>query len=505
MRLAKIVATLGPASSDPEIVRAMIRAGMDVARLNTSHGTLAGHAKMVKVVRDAAAAEDKPVAILLDLAGAKLRTGPCAGDGVVELRAGESIELMPGESESSSERIYVSYERLAEDVLPGQRVLLADGDAELIAEEPTGTGLRCRVIDGGEIGPRKGVAFPDSDLALPALTDDDEAAIEMGVREKVDYFGLSFVGQASDVRRVKDRVAFHGGDTMVIAKIERRQAVERLEEILIEADGAMVARGDLGVELPLEQVPIEQGRIIRASSRKLRPVITATQMLDSMIDSLRPTRAEASDVANAIWDLSDAVMLSGETAVGRYPVQTVAMMDRIVRAAESAPPQKDAPAPDLETDNHSFVIADATRRMVEYDDNIKAIVCFSTSGTTAFLLSKVHARVPIYALSPYVQTIRRLALARAVVPLDCQLPDNAEEMLTMATACWLVGGISRVGPRWWWCRAFPCRREGPRTSSIYTGWEAEDGAGNALIVVPGGSTLRPFPDSSMVERAAVNR
>lgn len=424
VRLAKIVATLGPASAKPETVRAMIRAGMDVARLNAAHGTVAERAAAVRTVREAAEAEGKAMAILLDLAGAKIRTGA----GSVTLLEGDVVDLRAGRGRSGGGLIYVDYEDLAGDVRPGERVLLADGEAELEVLEGSAGGLRCRVLAGGRVGTRKGVAFPDSELRLEVPTVADREAVEWGSREGVDYLGLSFTGAASHVAALKQQVRELGGAAMVIAKIERRVAVERLEEILEVADGVMVARGDLGVELPLETVPLEQRRIIQAASRRLRPVITATQMLESMVEAPRPTRAEASDVANAVWDGSDAVMLSGETAVGRHPVEAVAMMDRLIRAAESEEEANAGPPPVLETDNHSFVIAAAARRMTEYDRKIAAIVSFSTSGATAFLLSKVRPRVPVFALTPFESTMRRLALARGVVPLACPLPDSAEEM-----------------------------------------------------------------------------
>ncbi|MGI8927660.1 MAG: pyruvate kinase [Tepidiformaceae bacterium] len=439
MRRTKIVCTLGPASLRPETIAAMIRADMDVARLNTSHCTIAEHLHAVEVVREVAAAEKKPVAVLFDLGGPKLRTGATEGGRPLELQAGAAIQLTSESVTGSEARISVEYPRLAEDVRAGDRVLIDDGDIELQVEQVTAAGLDCRVVFGGLLGPRKGVSFPASTLTMPALTDRDREAIEAGVRGGADFFALSFVRDASDIAGTRSLINSLGADTPIIAKIERRQAVENLDAILAEADGAMVARGDLGVELPPEDVPVQQRRIIAAASRNMIPVITATEMLESMIESPRPTRAESSDVANAVWDRSDAVMLSGETAIGRYPVEAVAMMDRIIRAAEGADTTDADRTPALEADDHSFVVALAARRIVESDPNMRAIVCFTRSGYTAFLLSKVHPNAPIFALTPNDLVCRRLALARSVVPLFAPVVDSSERMLRMVDSLLIDG------------------------------------------------------------------
>jgi pyruvate kinase len=282
--------------------------------------------------------------------------------------------------------ITVEYPRLTEDVMAGERVLLDDGKIELEVLRSSPEGLDCRVLSGGLLSAHKGVAFPATNLTTPALTDRDKECIEVGVSAGVDYFGL--------------------------------------------ADGAMVARGDLGVELLPEDVPIQQRRIIAAAARNKIPVITATQMLESMVDSPRPTRAEASDVANAVWELSDALMLSEETAVGRYPVEAVAMMDRIIRRAEGAAAEFDRDVMATpENDDHSLVVALAARRIVESDPNMRAVVCFTNSGYTAQLLSKVHPNAPIFAISPHENITRRLALARGVVPIRSDLVGTSEKLL----------------------------------------------------------------------------
>jgi len=408
----------------------MIRAGMDVVRLNTSHGTLEGHVEAVRLVRRVSEETEKPIAILMDLSGPKLRTGETEFGRALELQAGQSVRLTNRDVPGTEQLIPVEYPRLTEDVRAGERVLLDDGKLELEVTQASPEGLDCRVLTGGLLGPHKGVSFPATNLTTPALTDRDRECIRAGIEAGVDYFGLSFVRDADDIVRTRQFIADLGAEVPIIAKIERRQAVENLDDVLAEADGAMVARGDLGVELPPEDVPIQQRRIIAAAARNKIPVITATQMLESMVDSPRPTRAEASDVANAVWDLSDALMLSEETAVGKYPVESVAMMDRIIRRAESAQSEFDREATYTpETDDHSLVVALAARRIVESDPNMRGVACFTNSGYTALLLSKVHPNAPIFGISPHESVTRRLALARGVIPLCGALVASSESLL----------------------------------------------------------------------------
>jgi pyruvate kinase len=430
-RRAKIVCTLGPASESVEAIRAMIRAGMDVARLNTSHGTIAHHIEVCSRVRIAAGAENKPIAVLLDLGGPKLRTGDLGEGGPVHLAGGSMVHVVSGSGVSADSRISIDYPSLYDDVSVGDPILLDDGAIELTVVEHTGDGLACRVVFGGILGAKRGVAMPSTRLTLPSITARDEEAIKAGVQMNVDFFAQSFVREAADLTAARSRINAAGGDVPIVAKIERRMAIDNLDEVLAEADGAMVARGDLGVELPPEDVPIQQRNIIASAARHKIPVITATQMLESMINSPRPTRAEASDVANAVWDMSDALMLSGETAVGRYPVEAVEMMDRIIRRAESAPGESTPPAPEAGMDDHSYVIALAARRIVESDPNLKAVVCFTSSGYTAVLMSKVHPAVPIYALSPSEQVVRRLSLARGVVPFRTRMANTADAVFDL--------------------------------------------------------------------------
>jgi len=428
-RRTKIVCTLGPASLNPATLTAMLRAGMDVARLNTSHGTVQDHLDAIDLVRATSASVGKPIAILMDLGGPKLRTGPVPNGVPLQLHAGDTVRLETPPTPPREGLIIVDYPHLATDVRADDRVLLDDGAVELLVEHTDAGGLECRVIHGGTLSAGRGVSFPDSLLTLPALTDRDRAAVSAGVRAGVDLFALSFVRAFEDVVEARALLAENGSDTPIIAKIERRQALSGLDDILAEADGAMVARGDLGVELPPEEVPLQQRRIIASAATHMVPVIIATQMLESMVESPRPTRAESSDVANGVWAYADALMLSQETAVGHYPVEAVAMMDRIIRRAESVLPPDMPRELDENADDHSLVVALAARRIVESDPNMRAIVCFTRSGYTAFLLSKVHPQANILAVTPSEAVGRRLNLARGVVPVLASEVNSTEEML----------------------------------------------------------------------------
>lgn len=461
MRRTKIVATIGPASFDRDIIAGMIRAGMDVARLNTSHGTLQSHAHAAALIREVAAGEGRHVGVLMDLAGPKLRTGETADGRPIELIPGEPLRLVDHSVPGTSRVLTVEYPGLYQDVQAGETVLLDDGQVELVVEEVTPEGLDCRVVVGGPLGPHKGVSFPHTNLTTPALTAKDMEAIRAGVEASVDYFGLSFVRDAADIIRTRDFIGSLGHDIPIVAKIERRQAVENLNEILAEADGAMVARGDLGVELPPEDVPIQQRRIIASAARNMIPVITATQMLESMITAPRPTRAEASDVANAVWDLSDALMLSGETATGRYPVESVAMMNRIITRAEGAiSGAETATAPAPEIDDHSYVIALAARRIVEFDANIRGVACFTKSGYTAMLLSKVHPDATVFGISPSEAICRRLALARGVIPVLSTTATSSEELLHTVDDALLGGHHLALGDEVVVVASLPVRAQG---------------------------------------------
>ncbi len=447
MRRTKIVCTLGPASCTAETISAMVRAGMDVVRLNTSHGTMNEHLATVTLVRAVAAAEGKQVGILMDLSGPKLRTGGTQDGRSLVLQIGGHTQLTNAEIPGTEDRFTVEYPRLTQDVVAGDRVLLDDGKIELVVTNVAPSGVDCSVITGGLLGPHKGVSFPNTNLTMPALTARDQEYMKAGVTAGVDFFALSFVRDADDIVRARNLLSSLGADTPIIAKIERRQAVENLDAILAEADGAMVARGDLGVELPPEEVPVQQRRIIASAGKNMIPVITATQMLESMVDSPRPSRAESSDVANAVWDLSDALMLSEETAIGRYPVETVAMMDRIIRRAEDAANAETERITWMtrDTDDHSYVVALAARRIVESDPNMRAVVCFTRSGYTAFLLSKVHPNAPVYAVTPNESVCRRLSLARSVIPILGPVVEHTGQMLETVDRLLTEGGYVAEG------------------------------------------------------------
>jgi len=333
-RLTKIVATLGPASWSPAAIERLIRSGLDVARLNFSHGDAATHLLTARRIRSAAKRAGREVAILADLCGPKIRLGTFRGTDTLQLETGSILSLTPRNIEGGPDRISVSHRGLVRDLVKGRRVLLADGRIVLEVESLQGGEARCRVVEGGEIRERAGVNLPDSEVSARNPTAKDLRDLETALELGADWIALSFVQTAGDVQRLKRRIAKLGSEVPVIAKIEKPQAIEELDAILDTADGVMVARGDLGVECPPEDVPLLQKLLIREAHRRALPVITATQMLESMITQSRPTRAEASDVANAILDGTDAVMLSAETAVGKHPIATVKMMDRIARRVE---------------------------------------------------------------------------------------------------------------------------------------------------------------------------
>ena len=334
MRRTKIVATLGPACESEEAVEALVQAGVDVFRLNFSHGQRGWHEKALTRIRAAAEKAARPVAVMQDLQGPRLRTGPLKDPGGVELERGDTLRIVPGDFPGDAETISTTYGELPRDVSPGQTLLLSDGMIELDVERVEGDEVVCSVRFGGTLGEHDGVNLPGVKLSISSPTEKDLEDIEFAVEHDVDYIALSFVQAAEDIVRLKDALRERGAEIPVIAKIEKPEAVEALDGVLEAADGVMVARGDLGIEMETEAVPPAQKRIIRAANTAARPVITATQMLESMIEHPRPTRAEASDVANAILDGTDAVMLSGETAVGRYPFRAVETMRRVAEQAE---------------------------------------------------------------------------------------------------------------------------------------------------------------------------
>jgi pyruvate kinase len=428
MRRTKIIATLGPASSDPVVLARMIRGGMDVARLNFSHGTNADHTRAIRRVRHASQRVGRTVGLLLDLQGPRLRVGEFDG-GSVRVASGATVLVTNTHGKGTAGRIPVLYSSLMQDVSAGDRVLIDDGKVILRVIGKGKGGLRCRVLAGGVVSDHKGVNFPGVRLSAPSMTPKDRRDLAFGLEMGVDFVALSFVRRAEDITGLRRLLRRAQRPPMLIAKIERREAIENLESILDVADGVMVARGDLGVEYPAERVPILQKRIIERANAREVLVITATQMLETMVSSATPTRAEASDVANAIFDGTDAVMLSAETAVGRFPDKAVATMARIASEADEfvgtkrAPRRSDGTA--LVSPTHALA---HTAFQAAREIRARALVIFTHTGYSARLVSKSRPQAPIIALTPLGSTCRRLALSWGVVAVEVPRWRTAERM-----------------------------------------------------------------------------
>jgi pyruvate kinase len=445
IRRTKIVCTIGPASEKERVLREIVRAGMDVARINFSHGNHVTHAFNIALIRRLAQEEGRVLAILGDLQGPKLRIGEIAG-GKALLRPGKELSLTTRPVPGDAILVNLPHPELVRDVRPGDRILLDDGLLELEALETTETDIRCRVITGGYLGSHKGVSVPGGHLSLPALTAKDYQNVAFAIEQKVDYLALSFVRRATDLMELKDLLAEKEAHIPVVAKIEKREALEAFDDILAASDGVMVARGDLGIEIPAEEVPIHQKQIIHKANRVGLPVITATQMLDSMIRNPRPTRAEASDVANAILDGTDAIMLSGETAIGKYPVEAVRTMDRIARTTEQAIPygewtQKAVMAP-------SFTPTDAISQAtceIALELSAKIIITSTTSGYTARMVAKHRPVIPIIAVTPNLDTRQRLALVWGVQPFMVESFVDTDQMIATTVKKALAEGLVQSG------------------------------------------------------------
>jgi pyruvate kinase len=445
MARTKIVCTLGPACDEPEIVRGMIRAGMDVARVNFSHGDQASHARRISQVRRLAREEGQALAILCDLQGPRFRVGEIPG-GAITLNPGAIVTLTTRAAADGPGEIALPHADLVAAVEAGQRLLLDDGQLELRVESVTNTDLVCRVVTGGALRSNKGVNAPGVALSCPSLTDKDHDDARFALEHGADYLALSFVRRAADIDDLRSFLRSHGARTPIIAKIEKAEALGAFEEILEAADGVMVARGDLGVETPAEEVPLHQKRILKACNRVGKPSITATQMLQSMIDSPRPTRAEASDVANAVLDGSDAVMLSGETAVGRYPVQAVEMMNRVVTIAEDQLDSDEWMRRVGEPTQASEAIARATVE-VAHELGAAAIMPSTISGQTARLVARYRPHVPILAATPRADTCNQMALVWGVIPLLVPEYKATDEMIELTTRAAVEAGLLHAGDR----------------------------------------------------------
>lgn len=434
--LTTIVATLGPASESPEMVRALILAGVGVFRLNFSHGDLEGHARRLRTVREVAASLDVSVACLGDLQGPKIRVGKIGSEvGAAHASGGGAVDVVPGQEVVLSREVDtaalrpvaggvepvlpVTYKGLIDEVKPGDKVLINDGAVRMVAvERDSARGeLRCRVVVGGRVSSGKGINLPDTHVSLPAVTDRDWECATWGVEQGIDYLALSFVRDAADVEQLRAGVCAGGAWVPIIAKIEMPEAVANLESIIEAADGIMVARGDLGVEMDIPIVPIAQKRIVAACRSQGKPCIVATQMLETMIENAQPTRAEATDVANAIFEGADAVMLSGETAVGRHPLEVVQIMSRIVAAAEAhlaGQPQVHNPPTRLAASHRGTAALAHGAWHIAKDLSAKAVVCWSQNGGTARYLSQNRFNIPIVAYSSSPAATRQMALLRGV-------------------------------------------------------------------------------------------
>lgn len=433
-RRAKIVCTIGPASHSERMIRLLMRAGMDVARLNFSHGTHAEHARVIRRLRKVAAAEARTIAILQDLQGPKIRTGRLKAGKPVLLKPGAHVMITPRDVPGTESVIATTFPNLADEVAPGSRILLSDGKLSLLVLAIHGRDVECEVIDGGSLSEHQGINIPGSVASLPSLTEKDYKDLAFGLNHGIDMVAISFVRTANDVMEAKRFMMAHGGSVPVIAKLEKPQAIDNLEAILDVSEGVMVARGDLGVEVPPERVPIIQKHVIARAMEWRKPVITATQMLESMIQNPRPTRAEASDVANAVFDGTDALMLSGETATGRYPTEAVSMMARIISETESHLEEQLAPER-RRRKGRQLSIAETICESVAFaaeEVGMRAIAIYTESGNTARLVSKYRPRTAVYGFAHVPEVCNRLNLFWGVHPVAASSVRSDEEMVRNA-------------------------------------------------------------------------
>ncbi|WP_139491707.1 pyruvate kinase [Brevibacillus dissolubilis] len=445
LRKAKIVCTIGPASESVETLKKLIQAGMNVARLNFSHGSHEEHAARIVNIRQASRDTGVQVAILLDTKGPEIRTGVLAQE-PIELVEGNTIVLTTQEMLGTEERISITYDQLPQDVEVGSVILIDDGLIGLSVEQIEGTDIICRIKNGGTLKSKKGVNVPGVKINLPGITEKDAKDIEFGIEQGVDFIAASFVRKAADILEIREILERNNTVIDIIAKIENQEGVDNVDEILNVADGLMVARGDLGVEIPVEEVPLVQKSLIKKCNDLGKPVITATQMLDSMQRNPRPTRAEASDVANAIIDGTDAIMLSGETAAGKYPLESVETMNRIALRTE-----RDLNYREILV-NHALrkqvTITDAISQSVAncaLDLDAAAIITATESGHTARLVSKYRPKAPIVAVTPHASVVRRLSLVNGVYPILGEMANTTDEMLEISVRDAVHSGLVRHG------------------------------------------------------------
>ncbi|MCF8078963.1 MAG: pyruvate kinase [Desulfobacterales bacterium] len=438
----KIICTIGPSSESAEVLREMVAAGMSVARLNFSHGTLEEHREKIRKIRQVSAELDRPVAILQDLRGPKIRVGAIPEPGV-ELRPGQPFSLTTESVAGDSSRVSVTYANLPAEVAAGDRILLADGLMELVVDSISGTEIRCSVVTGGTLTSHKGINLPSGSLQVAAITEKDLEDLRFGLANDVDYVALSFVRSPEDILLLKRHIKEAGKNVPVIAKVEKHEALDHIEEIVEAADAVMVARGDLGVEIPLQRVPGIQKQIVRRANAAGKPVIIATQMLRSMVDAPRPTRAEAGDVANAVLDGADAVMLSEETANGRYPVAAVRYMALIAEEAETDFPHKKYLQMLSKTEPAEAVAYAAC--VVALQIGAAAIIATSRSGFTALQIARFKPKPALLALSPEEATARRLALCWGCTPRTVSEDRDTDQRLETAAEAALASGVAKKG------------------------------------------------------------
>ncbi|UCH27339.1 MAG: pyruvate kinase [Trueperaceae bacterium] len=447
-RRTKIVATLGPASSKPDVIIQLLEAGVDIFRLNFSHGSKDIHKNNIELIRQESARIGRPVGVLQDLQGPKIRLGVFEG-GKIDLEKGGKFTLTCGDdTPGDNRRVGVSYRNLFEDVKNGDTLLLDDGKLSLKVTHVRGENIETEVVLGGVLSDNKGINIPDADLSIPALTDKDVEDLLFGAELEVDWLAMSFVRSRDDLLLARHYLARAGSQAKLMAKIEKPSAVERFGEILAEVDGVMVARGDLGVEMAPERVPLIQKQLIKACMEAGKPVITATQMLESMIHNPTPTRAEASDVANAIYDGTDAVMLSAETAIGEYPVEAVKMMNRIACSVESDSKYQQ------DMREHHPVLEDTTADAVSlgacqmaYNLSARLIVTFTSSGTTALRVSRNRPSSPILAITPSKRACRQLSVVWGVVPFYSEDIHSTDEMVDVSSAAIEELALAEPGAR----------------------------------------------------------
>lgn len=446
MRKSKIVCTIGPASESLENIKKLILAGMNVARLNFSHGDFEEHGARIKTIRQASKELNKTVAILLDTKGPEIRTGKLEVE-PIELVQDEYLTLTTEEILGTQERISITYSELPNDVQVGSTILIDDGLIGLTVVDIQGTEIKTRIVNGGTIKSKKGVNVPGVNISLPGITEKDTNDILFGIEQDIDFIAASFVRKASDVQEIRELLSKNNASHIqIISKIENQQGVDNLDEILEASDGLMVARGDLGVEIPAEDVPLAQKLMIQKCNVAGKPVITATQMLDSMQRNPRPTRAEASDVANAIFDGTDAIMLSGETAAGKYPVESVLTMSRIAEKAESALDHREIFS--KQQTLQETTVTEAISQSVAIsalDLNAKAILSSTVTGHTARVVSKYRPKAPIIAVTTQERTMRQLSLVWGVTPVFGKVATSTDELLETAIQGGKDSGLVQAG------------------------------------------------------------